>query len=596
MAVTAKEAEEEHLLDPVILKTPGTTTRHQIEETKKNIRREKRLHARARTMNETAKEAAEFLKQTTGTKEFLAKVVRSHAPETRGRTKARKLLADILSHAAGEHGDESAAAMTEKAKRSSLHMTFHLFDHEGTGKVTEEQLASIFRSLGLRPIKRKIRAIMAELDPEKSGFITEEDFVDHMIHLHDQEATEPEAAASPAAGPAAAAAPAGAAGPAAAAAADSSAPAKSAPVPAGWGVEEEDAPSVFDYYGSAAGMSLSSASADASATGSMFNLGVDGAFGDFRLLVFVGTLPDAKHAEVEQLVSRLGIQVTVVSDLRNLVRGLPLADAVWIFSGPASASQAAAGKPWETVNEDAFVRLMRDYHYSGRGIAIFATGFPEAAEATALTYNFFGFKLDSAVEGSGHATVTSHQLMSGVSSLAAGGGQLAASAGVYGDLKFVAEDSNKSPAVLCKDFAHTFGVATPTGRIVVDTSASRFLTGDEDAKRYAANSAVWLLGLDYRIGNNYPTSGSLIEHDANMQHVWQYKHGGWYNYEPAASKIVEEKYQEYVQNPYKCDVREVQSGYWKYMVDFVNMIQTNAIHPAHTSRDIRRVPTTSGVE
>lgn len=276
MAITALEAEEEHLLDPVILKTPGTTTRHQIEETKKDIRRERRLHARARTMTETAKEAAEFLKQTTGTKEFLRNVVKSHAPETRGRTKARELLADILSHAAGEHEDEQkAAALNEKAKRSSLHMTFHLFDHEGSGKVTEEQLAAIFRSLGLRPIKRKIRAIMAELDTDKTGFITEEAFVDHMIHLHDQEAA---AASSAEAGEALAAAVAGSAAPAA----EATGAAAEEPVPAGWGEELEEAASVFDYYGSAAGMSLS---ADAGASGSIFNLGVDGAFSDFRLIV-----------------------------------------------------------------------------------------------------------------------------------------------------------------------------------------------------------------------------------------------------------------------------------------------------------------------
>lgn len=87
--------------------------------------------------------------------------------------------------------------------------------------------------------------------------------------------------------------------------------------------------------------------------------------------------------------------------------------------------------------------------------------------------------------------------------------------------------------------------------MVVDTAASRFFSGDEDSKRFAANAGVWLLGLDFRIGHNYPTSGSLIEHDANMKHVWQYKHGGWYNYDKAASDIVEAKYQEYVDNPYK---------------------------------------------
>lgn len=558
MNVTIQEAREEDLIDPVVMQTPGTTTRHQIEE----IRKERRLHTRARTMAETAKEAAEFLKQTTGTQEFLKRVIMSNAPETRGRTKARELLADILSHASGDHDEEDSRILNEKAKRSSLHMTFHLFDHEGTGKVNEEQLAEIFRSLGLRPLKRKIRAIMAELDTDKTGYITEEDFVDHMIHLHDEEAKKPEESS------------------------------EESNVPHGWGEELEDGTSVFDYYGSAAGMVLAE---DAGESGSIFNLGVDGAFKEFRLIAFVGSLPEPLHRDVEAILQRLGIQVTLVTDLRNLVRALPVSDAVWVFSGPMDRASDGTGKNWEAVNEDAFVRLLRDYHYSGRGIAVFSTGFPVATEANALTNALFGFKLDTDVDPT-ESTVTSHQLMSGVSKLGSGPAQQASSDGIYGDLKIVSENATKNPTVLCKDFAHTFGIATPTGRIVVDTAASRFFSGDEDSRRYAANAAVWLLGLDYRIGNNYPPSGSLIAHDADMKHVWQYKHGGWYNYDKEASQIVEERYQEYVQNPYKCDVREVQSGHWKYMVDFVNMKQTNTVHPAHTTRDIRRVPVSAGVE
>jgi len=71
---------------------------------------------------------------------------------------------------------------------------------------------------------------------------------------------------------------------------------------------------------------------------------------------------------------------------------------------------------------------------------------------------------------------------------------------------------------------------------------------------------------------------------------WQYLDGDYHDYDFDASVLVEEAYQEYLKNPGMYDVRAVQSGHWKYQVDFVNNIQTNITHNAHTSRTIRRVP------
>lgn len=106
---------------------------------------------------------------------------------------------------------------------------------------------------------------------------------------------------------------------------------------------------------------------------------------------FVGSLPDTLHSQVEELVKRLGIHVTLVKDLRNLVRALPVSDAVWVFSGPNEGTSDTSST-WETVNEDAFVRLLRDFHHSGRGIGLFATGFPFASEVNALSHALFGVR------------------------------------------------------------------------------------------------------------------------------------------------------------------------------------------------------------
>jgi len=73
-------------------------------------------------------------------------------------------------------------------------------------------------------------------------------------------------------------------------------------------------------------------------------------------------------------------------------------------------------------------------------------------------------------------------------------------------------------------------------------------------------------------------------------HLWQYHDGSWKTYDPKASDVVEEVYQNYLSNRGDNDVRAVKSGQWEYMVDFLAMKQTNIQHANHTIRDIRRVP------
>lgn len=79
--------------------------------------------------------------------------------------------------------------------------------------------------------------------------------------------------------------------------------------------------------------------------------------------------------------------------------------------------------------------------------------------------------------------------------------------------------------------------------------------------------------------------------------LWEYKErDAWHPYAPEASAIVEAAYQDYLHDPAKVDVRAVQSGMWRYMVDFTNMTQTNIQHFNHTVRDIRRTLVGGGKE
>jgi len=73
--------------------------------------------------------------------------------------------------------------------------------------------------------------------------------------------------------------------------------------------------------------------------------------------------------------------------------------------------------------------------------------------------------------------------------------------------------------------------------------------------------------------------------------AWQFLENdtNYHNYDKEANDLVESVYQEYLSNPNRVDVNAVQSGQWKYMVDFRNMTQTNIQHENHTVRQIRRI-------
>lgn len=77
--------------------------------------------------------------------------------------------------------------------------------------------------------------------------------------------------------------------------------------------------------------------------------------------------------------------------------------------------------------------------------------------------------------------------------------------------------------------------------------------------------------------------------------VWQYwvddyvdgKSVGWYDYEPEASRIVENIHSEWLNNS-DFSVRSVKSGEFCYHVDFNAMTQTNVVLPSGRVRRIRR--------
>ncbi len=80
---------------------------------------------------------------------------------------------------------------------------------------------------------------------------------------------------------------------------------------------------------------------------------------------------------------------------------------------------------------------------------------------------------------------------------------------------------------------------------------------------------------------------AILQHHLKQeptQPIWQFEsRHGWYDFDPAASKDLEEVYQS------RHPTTRIKSGEWTFDIDFNKMTQTNIDHPNRRTRNIRRV-------
>lgn len=96
---------------------------------------------------------------------------------------------------------------------------------------------------------------------------------------------------------------------------------------------------------------------------------------------------------------------------------------------------------------------------------------------------------------------------------------------------------------------------------------------------------------DFIVAQAAPVSTITVPRPQGLcyDHLWQFHHGHWQNYEVNASDAVEAVYRAYILDRAGSDVRSVKSGYFSYSINFLALSQTNVTHPNHTVRSIRRV-------
>jgi len=298
----------------------------------------------------------------------------------------------------------------------------------------------------------------------------------------------------------------------------------------------------------------------------------------------VMTPADFKTRVADSLKSK-GFEFDVVQTQKDFITKLGNYQEAWIISNQSLD---------DTTTPQEFTDEVKKFHESGGGLFVWGDNEPWVAHANLVLKGIFGTALAGnkpaekvlkvgPINAPGH--FEQHLITSGIKFLFEGR-TVSAPAHVPDTLRILARSTDDTPVILYSDSAK---LPPNAGRVVVDCGFTKLWVHWDSAgtERYVKNASVWLLGIDSRIALNAPLTGPLAKKAKAEKVVWQFKHGGWHNYDPEASDIVEVAYQDWLSNPYT-DVRSVKSGHWSYMIDFRQLKQTNIQHSAHTQRDIRR--------
>jgi len=291
------------------------------------------------------------------------------------------------------------------------------------------------------------------------------------------------------------------------------------------------------------------------------------------------------QARVGGSLKTKGFEFEVVTTQKDFIAKLQNFHEAWIISNKALDN---------TSTPDEFANAVATFHESGGGLFVWGDNAPWTAHAnvvlkklfnTELTGNNPADKTISVGDQTKPGFFAQHLITSGIKYLFEGR-TVSYPTTIPDSLKVLATSTDNSAVVLYSDNTK---LPPNNGRVVIDFGFTKLWVHWDSAgtERYVKNASVWLLGLDARIAANEPLTGKLSKKNKVEKVVWQYKHGGWHNYDTEASDVVEAAYKDWQSNPYT-DVRSVKSGVWHYMVDFRQMRQTNVEHQSHTQRDIRR--------
>ncbi|KAK5583609.1 hypothetical protein RB653_005207 [Dictyostelium firmibasis] len=318
-----------------------------------------------------------------------------------------------------------------------------------------------------------------------------------------------------------------------------------------------------------------------------YDLGVEGAFTQFTILI--GRFYNSSDLECIKDLKSKGFQIVEAVTQRDFLDKLPKSDIALIISGHKNDN---------TSTEQQFIDDVETYHKVGKGLFIWNDNAPFIYHGNLITKRLYGITADGNEPGKQDLTLgngsdkqhfSSHLVTSGIVNLYEGVtiSSFADITPANGKVEVLASSSqgNKIMLVSSSDLTK---IDANCGRVVIDSGFTKLFAQFFSAgtSRYVKNCCVWLLALDHRFRLGVEVSGEIQK--PKEEPVWQYSHGSWLDFDTDASKIVEEAYQEWLTNPFT-DVRSVKSGNWAYQINFKENQQTNIQHHDHKVRDIRRV-------
>jgi len=532
--------------------------------------------------------------QTRGTKRKQPPSAKDTPParETRTRKKAREAM-DVMSGTLQRkkstlnlfHEDLSGPT------RQELVMMFRVFDRDNDGHISSEELKDVMRSMGKRPLSRKIQKIFEECDTDQNGTIELEEFVTYMQKKAQEkrEAKQTKKAKKQAAS--------------SSDASSSTTTTTSNDASSSSSSDDDDAPptllrrksSIADFYGLYAGTNEvgDDVTLDQyqNPEGTEFDLGREGAFTDFS--VIVGEFYPIQNFDdtVGKALKAKGFSYERANSQKDFIAKLNNASVAWIISGHSLDS---------STTPQEFVNAVIDFHVSGGGLFIWTDNDPYYAQANLLSnYLFKGETFQGNTPGQKvlkvgarnqpvpvSGTFAPHLISTGLKHLYEGH-SICYFQSTPSTFDVLATSTDGHPVIM---YSRRDAFPITAGRVMIDCGFTKLYLQYDTAgtSRYICNACVWLLGLDHRIAIDAPLRGRVAPRRTEKKWVWEYLHGSWMRYDEDASDMVEQAYQAYLKNPVT-DVRAVKSGIWHYQIDFTRMKQKNIEHHAHTERDIRRV-------
>jgi len=265
--------------------------------------------------------------------------------------------------------------------------------------------------------------------------------------------------------------------------------------------------------------------AHGNAKGSDFDLGSDGSFTGFTVLIgnFVS---GANMNNPVVALKRKGFEVILEPDEKKFLEKINDADVAWIISGtdptPKTKSPTSSGESrpaWTSVDRKTFAQSVANYQREGGSLFIWGDNDPLFEHANAVLPMIFddkdvvligntpGGNILSIGESATKGQFGPHIITSGIVNLYEG--VTICYPKKLCKMKVLATSTDGNP-VICYGDNEIF--PSSYGRLVVDTGYTKNYISWQDAgaARYIVNATVWLLGLERKLELNQPLQGRKI--------------------------------------------------------------------------------------